>query len=70
MDVKKKNQIKDLVKMCVDNKLDFLKVGDIEIKKSIHFNPPQLNNGIAKTPEQIMEEELFWSSTPGPRINK
>lgn len=67
MDVKKKNQIKDLVKMCVDNKLDFLKVGDIEIKKSIHYKPTEIK-GFAQSKVETEEELLYWSSTPNVQV--
>lgn len=67
MDVKKKNQIKDLVKMCVDNKLDFLKVGDIEIKKSIHFKPNEIKT-MAQSKVETEEELLYWSSTPNVQV--
>lgn len=67
MDVKKKNQIKDLVKMCVENKLDFLKVGDIEIKKSIHYKPAELKS-FNQTKVETEEELLYWSSTPNVQV--
>lgn len=68
MDIKKKNQVKDLVKLAVDNKLDFLKVGDIEIKKSIHFKPNEIKN-MQQGPVETEEEMLYWSSTPNVKVN-
>lgn len=60
------NTAEQLTKLVVDNKLDYIKVGEIEIKKSIHFKPEDLK-GLELTPEQkrkVEEETLFWSSTP------
>lgn len=68
MDVKKKNLIKELVKICNENKLDLLKVGDIEIKKSIHFKPSDVKNEV-KPPQETEEELLYWSSTPNLKVN-
>lgn len=68
MDVKKKNQVKDLVKLAVDHKLDFLKVGDIEIKKSIHYKPSEIKN-MQQGPIETEEEMLYWSSTPNVKVN-
>jgi hypothetical protein len=68
MDLETKNMVRDLVNICVENKLDFLKVGDIEIKKSIHFKPMEVKNEFE--PRQETEEELlYWSSTPNLKVN-
>ncbi len=69
MDLKRKNHIKELVKLAVDNKLDFLKVGDIEIKKSIHFKPTDMKN-MMQGPLETEEELLYWSSNPNPMAVK
>ena len=68
MDLKQKNFIKELTKLVCDNKLDFLKVGDIEIKKSIHFKPTEIKNTVEQAPE-TEEELLYWSSTPNLKVN-
>lgn len=66
MDLSKYNQtkIKTLVKIAVDNKLDYLRVGDLEIKKSIHFKEEDIKNLQNSAKETTDEEDLYWSSTP------
>lgn len=57
-----------LVKLVVENKLDYLKAGSIEIKKSMHISQKEIDAAIAatKTTTQKMtevdEEDLYYSA--------
>ena len=67
-----KADIKELVKLLVENKLDRLKIGDIEICKSRHDQPKveiKSNNPISNQVVTDPDELLYWS-TSSPVITK
>jgi len=52
--------VQKLVDIVEKSKLDYLKIGEIEIRKTIHLNPPDV---ISKAmSQQTTDDELFWSS--------
>jgi len=54
-------ELEKIIKLMVENKIDHIKLGDIEIKKSLHLTP---DNAIApKAIAHATDEELYWSST-------
>lgn len=65
------NLIKKLIKEMNRNKIEFIKLGDIEIKKAPNLfktdEKMKENKANFISPEEkrkLEEEELFWSSSP------
>lgn len=61
------SDVQKLVDIVEKQKLDYLKVGEIEIRKSIHLNPIEdvkkaLNNNAD------VDDDLFYSSGPASNI--
>ena len=58
-----KSSVKDLADLVKLYKLDYLKVGDVEIKKSIHEVPQTVSQKLSDEQQKAAyEEELFYSA--------
>jgi hypothetical protein len=62
-------QLKEIIQLLVDNKLDSIRFRDIEVHKTKH--DPPVTAKPAKTPEQVEKDldELLFFSTSAPQLS-
>lgn len=60
--------VEKLIQLMCENKIDHIKFGDIEIKKSIHISQREIDAAIAATKDTTKkmkeqdEEDLYYSA--------